>query len=1226
MDDTDKKYNRLIAEHEQLLRELIQERNLVHSILKTSNNLIFCMDKEARITVFNDSLERFTGYKRDEVLGKRWPDIFLPEKFHSFKFEDFGEWVRQHPADTYEGPLTIRSGEIKTILWTNSAIISPDSDEITAIAIGQDVTERKKAEESLRKSEGRYELATAAARVGVWEWDIKTNEFYLDPNVKAILGYRDDEIPNDLEKWTEYVHPDDRGPVMEAAQAHLDGKIPEYVFEHRMIHKDGSIRWIFVRGKAIRDDNGQVIRMVGTDTDITERKKMERTLRETERRFRELTELLPQTIYELDGDANIIFTNRFGLEFIGYTQEDIDNGLNILQLFEQEHVEMVKTNFEKRLRGETVEGNEYILVSKDGRRHPVASYSSPIIRRGKAVGLRGVLLDISRHKKIEGELKKFKTISDKANYGTAITDLDGNLLYVNDCFAKMHGLNAGEIIGRNLSIFHNESQMLRVNQLNEILRKTGSFSTEKVWHTRKNGTVFPTLMNASVIKDDNGNSLFLSATAIDITEQNRLEKERADNEEKFRALLNASTESIVLLDKNLKVLTANETAARRLGYEKVKDLIGLDEVSLPQGSMPESVRRVRIGQIKKVIKTGRPARQEDERLGYYFDTNIHPIFDSNGEVIQVAIFARDITERKKAENALKDSEIRYRTLFENAVDAIFLENENQEIIDVNRQACKLVGYSRDELLKMKTVDLQPSDVLKQPKLEVYSNPEKTIESPVEKMIKHRDGSLIPAEFTITSFNVRGQTLFLSIIREITERKKAEKKLLEQEKVLSDILEDTLSGYWDWNIPENTEYFSPAYKKMLGYEDHELPNSGETWEELIFQDDRPGVLETLDRHIKSGGDEPYYNEARYRHKNGSTVWVICAGRVIEWADDGSPIRMVGCHIDITERKHAESREKARLSLLNGLRQTWDINSCLSLGCRAIYDAELFKRAVLTLHNENRDITNIGFIGLDKEIVLAAQQSPAPDDELTRNMTKEEYRISKSFFIPSEANLPIKETARYISEEKSAADLTSGWRADDELFVPIMGDNKKYEGWLSVDSPFNGKRPTRETAEILEEIVEIVTQKIREIRILDKLHKGHEELQKKNVALREILGHIEEEKIAIKRQMAENIDKVLMPSIKKLGRPDGSVSKYHLDIIGDSLRELAESSGGLSRVYSKLAPREVEVCNLIKHGATTKQIAEELFVAVGTVKRHRESIRKKLGLKNKDINLATYLKNL
>jgi PAS domain S-box-containing protein len=153
-----------------------------------------------------------------------------------------------------------------------------------------------------------------------------------------------------------------------------------------------------------------------------------------------------------------------------------------------------------------------------------------------------------------------------------------------------------------------------------------------------------------------------------------------------------------------------------------------------------------------------------------------------------------------------------------------------------------------------------------------------------------------------------------IFRDVSSERRADRALRDNERILADILESTLSGYWDWNIPAGTEYLSPAFKKMFGYEDHELPNSPDSWQKLIFAEDLPGVLEVFDRHVKSRGEVPFHNEIRYRHRNGSTVWVICAGRVIEWAPDGTAVRMVGCHVDITSRKRTETRLGAALEEL------------------------------------------------------------------------------------------------------------------------------------------------------------------------------------------------------------------------------------------------------------------------------------------------------------------------
>lgn len=133
-----------------------------------------------------------------------------------------------------------------------------------------------------------------------------------------------------------------------------------------------------------------------------------------------------------------------------------------------------------------------------------------------------------------------------------------------------------------------------------------------------------------------------------------------------------------------------------------------------------------------------------------------------------------------------------------------------------------------------------------------------------------------------------------------------------------------------------------------------------------------------------------------------------------------------------------------------------------------------------------------------------------------------------------------------------------------------------------------------------------------------------LMEKNAALNEILAHLEQEKLKIREDVAETIDRVLMPDLNKLIGPDGSVVKIHYETLRTNLRELAMEAGGMLHVFGKLTPREIEICNLIKSGVTSKDIGKALNISELTVNKHRERIRKKLVIAKKDINLATYLK--
>ncbi len=133
------------------------------------------------------------------------------------------------------------------------------------------------------------------------------------------------------------------------------------------------------------------------------------------------------------------------------------------------------------------------------------------------------------------------------------------------------------------------------------------------------------------------------------------------------------------------------------------------------------------------------------------------------------------------------------------------------------------------------------------------------------------------------------------------------------------------------------------------------------------------------------------------------------------------------------------------------------------------------------------------------------------------------------------------------------------------------------------------------------------------------------KEKNTALNQVLAHLEEEKLKYRKQIAETIDQVLAPNLERLVNEDGTLSKDHLDALQDDLAKMAAEAGGIAHAYGKLTPREVDICNLLKGGATSKEVAKALDISVLTVNKHRERIRKKLILVKKDVNLSTYLRS-
>jgi two-component system cell cycle sensor histidine kinase/response regulator CckA len=318
---------RNITERIRAERALRDNQERYKTVFEATGTATIIVEDDKTISLANSTFEDLAGYSKEEIEGKKkWTEFVIAEDLEQMK--KYHRDRRDQPGSAptnYEFRFIDRQGNIKNISLTieiipgtkksvasllnisarkqaeealqkayeelEQRVIERTTDLVKANKkLKRETIERKQVEEALRESQERYTLATHAARVGVWDWNVQTNEFYLDQNVKEILGYRDSEIPNEIDVWSEYVHPEDKQSVMETFQAHIDGKIPEFVFEHRMIHKDGSVRWIMARGTAMRNAQGNPIRVIGTDTDITalkqaveEKKKLEEQVQQAQR-------------------------------------------------------------------------------------------------------------------------------------------------------------------------------------------------------------------------------------------------------------------------------------------------------------------------------------------------------------------------------------------------------------------------------------------------------------------------------------------------------------------------------------------------------------------------------------------------------------------------------------------------------------------------------------------------------------------------------------------------------------------------------------------------------------------------------------------------------------------------------------------------------------------------------------------------------------------------------
>ncbi len=262
-----------ITEHKHAEDALRRSEARYRAIVEDQTELICRLLPDGTLTFVNEPYACYFGRTPEELVGTSFrPFIPAEEEEHINQF--LASFSPSNPVVAIEHRVVLPGGEVRWQQWTDRAIYDEQGRLLEFQCVGRDVTRQKEMEQALRQSQRRYELATAAGRVGLWDWNLETNDIYVDPELKALLGYRDDEIRNHMDDWGGRIHPEDREAVMAAAQSHLEGRAPSFEIEHRMVCKDGAICWFISRGTLVKGEDG-ARRIIGAKTDITERKQAE---------------------------------------------------------------------------------------------------------------------------------------------------------------------------------------------------------------------------------------------------------------------------------------------------------------------------------------------------------------------------------------------------------------------------------------------------------------------------------------------------------------------------------------------------------------------------------------------------------------------------------------------------------------------------------------------------------------------------------------------------------------------------------------------------------------------------------------------------------------------------------------------------------------------------------------------------------------------------------------
>ena len=524
-----------------------------------------------------------------------------------------------------------------------------------------------------------------------------------------------------------------------------------------------------------------------------------------------------------------------------------------------------------------------------------------------------------------------------------------------------------------------------------------------------------------------------------------------------------------------------------------------------------------------------------------------------------------ITEQKRVKGLLKESERKYHLLFETANDAIFLADvENGIIIDANKRAEYLLGIPVKEIVGMNHTQIYPpEDVGRNIKLfKKYAQIDKSI-TLEEIFVQHKDGRKILVEISSSVFELGGRKVVQGIFRDITERKKEEEEI----RKLTHAVEQSSSTVVITDAKGNIEYVNPKFTRLTGYTAEEVMGLNPR----ILKTDKtpPEEYKRLWKTITSGSE--WNGEFCNKKKNGELYWELASISPVK-NKEGVITNFIAVKEDITERKRIE----------DALRQSKkQMQSILDNTTAVIYLKGIQGKYIFI----NRQYQNLFHI--TKEEIVG----------------KTDYDI-----FPKE--------------------MADAFQANDRKVLEAQAPLEMEEVALHDDGPhtyISIKFPLFDSKGILYGVCGISTDITERKKAEETLQKQKKDLEQKNIALNEVLGQIELEKKQIKDNVVANAENLLLPIIQKL-RLTGESRKY-VQLLRKNLQELTSSFGTkLTERRAKLTSREIEICNMVRNGLTSKEIASLLNISSLTIEKHRINIRRKLGIINKDINLTSFLKTL
>ena len=770
--------------------ELRRTTALFQAVADGTQDAVYIKDRDGRHLMFNAAASRMVGKPIQDVLGRDDTAIFDAESAHAVMAHD-RRVIESGMAASEEHELTA-GGVTRTYLASKAPYRDAQGNVIGLIGICHDITERKRIEEALRASEQRWRNLTEALPQLVWSAMPDGSCDYFSAQWTEHTGVSEPDLLG--WRWLETLHPDDREPTRKfwldsVAEHH------SYDIEYRVRRRDGEYRWFKTRGVPIRDSNGAIIKWFGTGTDITDLRQTQEALRASELRWRNLTEALPQLVWSAMPDGSCDYFSAQWTEHTGVSEPDL-LGWRWLETLHPDDREPTRKFWLDSVAEHHPYDIEYRVRRRDGEYRWFKTRGVPIRdSNGAIIKWFGTGTDITELRETQEALRQAKARLDLAVRGSNIAIWECNmpdgrienshLTYTNVWESMGYDAATGptDFPSTSAILFHpidRERVMREIQELFDSNRQDYESEFRVRW---QDGSTRWHLSRGTVLRDPEGKPVRFIGTSADITALKRAEEAMRERERQldslmghvpglaYRALADDHWTALFVSRgiEDLSGYPADEFTSRRLNYA---DIMLPEDRPATREAVFTALRERRMYEVEHRI------RHKDGSIRWIWARG-HGVFAPDGSLRFIEGLNLDMTSQKQAEEALRESEERFRGTFENAAVGICHTHPTGQFLRVNETFCAILGYPREELLRKQFQDItHPDDLVASTELFAGMMRGDTPGYTIEKRYVRKDGSPIWAElFASLQRDAAGKPAYLiGVIQDTSERQRLDADL------------------------------------------------------------------------------------------------------------------------------------------------------------------------------------------------------------------------------------------------------------------------------------------------------------------------------------------------------------------------------------------------------------------------------------------------------------------